>query len=222
MRLLQTVERPERFEAVAVSLHGARIPSKPHVGLPETIVRQRQQRVLPDRLRELFRGLFELLAGDELLSDAVILQRVAPILLSGQLLGCGRKHHHRQRDHDHERRPAHHAVPARGESLASHRDERGALPARRDDWEPGPPPRVVCAVGWQYREYLKGEQRHRRRGPQRGSRVGWGGDASLVECSQTFTTGWYLRNEKKGATEMAPEAYRKRAGTRRRTARPHE
>src|SRR5204862_7294787 len=65
---------------------------------------------------------------------------------------------------------------ARGESLASHRDGRGAPPARRDDREPGPPPRVFCAVGWQYREYLSEEQRSRRRGPQRGGRVGvaWG------------------------------------------------
>ena len=48
--------------------------------------------------------------------------------------------------------------------------------ARRDDREPGPPPRVVCAAGWQYREYLTEEQRSQRRGPQRGSRVGvaWG------------------------------------------------
>src|SRR5881296_1735278 len=68
------------------------------------------------------------------------------------------------------------SLAARGESLASHRDERGAPPAKRDDREPGPPPRVVCAVGWQYREYLKEEQRRWRRGPQRGSRVGvaWG------------------------------------------------
>src|SRR5437762_299319 len=44
--------------------------------------------------------------------------------------------------------------------------------ARRDDREPGPPPRVVCAVGWQYREYLREEQRRQARGPQRGSRVG--------------------------------------------------
>ncbi len=68
------------------------------------------------------------------------------------------------------------ASAARGESLASHRDGRGAPPARRDDREPGPPPRVVCAVGWQYRQYLREEQRSPRRGPQRGSRVGvaWG------------------------------------------------
>src|SRR5438093_10872828 len=52
-------------------------------------------------------------------------------------------------------------IAARGESLASHRDGRGAPPARRDDREPGPPPRVVCAVGWQYREYLSEEQRSR-------------------------------------------------------------
>ena len=44
--------------------------------------------------------------------------------------------------------------------------------ARRDDREPGPPPRVVCAVGWQYREYLREEQRRQPRGPQRGGRVG--------------------------------------------------
>ena len=44
--------------------------------------------------------------------------------------------------------------------------------ARRDDREPGPPPRVACAVGWQYREYLGEEQRSQPVGPQRGSRVG--------------------------------------------------
>jgi len=70
--------------------------------------------------------------------------------------------------------------------------------ARRDDRE--------------YREYLSEEQRSQRgsqrgsrvgveRGSQRGSRVGverdpnaaaalgWSGDASPVECSQTFATG---------------------------------
>src|SRR5438874_8092640 len=54
------------------------------------------------------------------------------------------------------------SLAARGESLASDRDGRGAPPARRDDRE--------------YREYLSEEQRSRRRGPQRGSRVGvaWG------------------------------------------------
>src|SRR5712691_10140314 len=53
-------------------------------------------------------------------------------------------------------------LTARGESLASHRDRRGAPVARRDDRE--------------YREYLSEEQRSQRRGPQRGSRVGvaWG------------------------------------------------
>ena len=49
-------------------------------------------------------------------------------------------------------------LAARGESLASHRDGRGALLARRDDQE--------------YREYLREEQRGQARGPQRGSRVG--------------------------------------------------
>jgi hypothetical protein len=39
-------------------------------------------------------------------------------------------------------------LAARGKSLASHRDRRGALPARRDDRE--------------YREYLSEEQRSRR------------------------------------------------------------
>src|SRR5712691_1538372 len=48
-------------------------------------------------------------------------------------------------------------LTARGESLASHRDGRGAPMARRDDRE--------------YREYLSEEQRSQR-GPQRGSRVG--------------------------------------------------
>ena len=66
-----------------------------------------------------------------------------------------------------------HGLEAHGESLAPHRDERGDPPARRDrlrqglgDVSPkfaaarvsrerrrttekrGPPPRVVCAVGW--------------------------------------------------------------------------
>ncbi len=50
------------------------------------------------------------------------------------------------------------APAASGESLASHRDGRGAPLARRDDRE--------------YREYLTEEQRSQRRGPQRGSRVG--------------------------------------------------
>src|SRR5713101_3387757 len=52
-------------------------------------------------------------------------------------------------------------LAARGESLAAF-DGRGAPPARRGDRE--------------YREYLSEEQRSRRRGPQRGSRVGvaWG------------------------------------------------
>src|SRR5438034_1646320 len=67
-----------------------------------------------------------------------------------------------------------HSIAARGESLASHRDGRGAPLARRDDREPGSPPRVVCKVGWQYREYLSEEQRSQRRGPQRGTRVGVG------------------------------------------------
>src|SRR5712664_562992 len=49
------------------------------------------------------------------------------------------------------------ASTARGESLASHRDGRGAPMARRDDRE--------------YREYLSEEQRSQR-GPQCGSRVG--------------------------------------------------
>src|SRR5882762_4687217 len=48
-------------------------------------------------------------------------------------------------------------LTANGESLASHRDGRGAPMARRDDRE--------------YREYLSEEQRSQR-GPQRGSRVG--------------------------------------------------
>src|SRR5207249_8399645 len=76
------------------------------------------------------------------------------------------------------------APAARGESPASHRGWRCArlgpaawLPrwgplARRDDREPGPPPRVFCAVGWQYREYLREEQRSQALGPQPGSRVG--------------------------------------------------
>src|SRR5205809_5517819 len=44
--------------------------------------------------------------------------------------------------------------------------------ARRDDREPGPPPRVVCAVGWQYRAIFEGGATQPARGPQRGSRVG--------------------------------------------------
>src|SRR5437773_8699056 len=55
---------------------------------------------------------------------------------------------------------------------ASHRGRRGAPMARRDDREPGPPPRVVCAVGWQYRAIFEGGATQPARGPQRGSRVG--------------------------------------------------
>src|SRR5438128_12445652 len=57
------------------------------------------------------------------------------------------------------------------EALGASPRRQGATTENR-----GPHPRVVCAVGWQYREYLKEEQRRWRRGPQRGSRVGvaWG------------------------------------------------
>src|SRR6266571_1132841 len=68
-----------------------------------------------------------------------------------------------------------HSIAARGESLASHRDGRGAPLARRDDRE--------------YREYLREEQRSRPGVPNAAAALGWSGDASLVECSQTFTTG---------------------------------
>src|SRR6266851_4884651 len=74
---------------------------------------------------------------------------------------------------------------ARGESLASHRDQRGApttTPARLPRWGPryrtarrptgGAPAVRVVHGGVQYREYLREEQRSQRRGPQRGSRVG--------------------------------------------------
>src|SRR5438309_3328501 len=61
-------------------------------------------------------------------------------------------------------RPLRQLLAARGESLALHRDGRGAPVARRDDREPGPPPRVFCAVGCQYREYLSEEQRSQRPG----------------------------------------------------------
>ncbi len=46
--------------------------------------------------------------------------------------------------------------------------------ARRDDRE--------------YREYLSEEQRSQR-GPNAAAALGWSGDASPVECSQTFATG---------------------------------
>src|SRR5947208_12502567 len=65
-------------------------------------------------------------------------------------------------------------LAARGESPASYRDGRGARLARRDDREPGPPPRVFCAVGWQYREYLREEQRSQPRGPPT-RQPRWGG-----------------------------------------------
>src|SRR5207245_8976127 len=57
------------------------------------------------------------------------------------------------------------------EALGASPRRQGATTENR-----GPHPRVVCAVGWQYREYLKEEQRRWRRGPQRGRRVGvaWG------------------------------------------------
>src|SRR5438034_8033960 len=87
---------------------------------------------------------------------------------------------------------------------ASHRGRRGAPMARRDDREPGPPPRVVCEVGWQYREYLREEQRSQPGVPNAAAALGWSGDASPAErgpqrgsraggpeCSRTFTTGCY-------------------------------
>src|SRR5947208_12779705 len=48
--------------------------------------------------------------------------------------------------------------------------ETGENPVIR---EPGLPPRVVCAVGWQYREYLREEQRSQPGSPTRQPR--WGG-----------------------------------------------
>ena len=47
-----------------------------------------------------------------------------------------------------------HPLAARGESLASHRDGRGAPPARRDDRTSGVPTVRVVHGGVQYREYL--------------------------------------------------------------------
>src|SRR5437899_3684583 len=66
-------------------------------------------------------------------------------------------------------------LTARGESLASHRDGRGAPMARRDDRE--------------YREYVSGEQRSQPGVLNAGAALGWSGDASPVECSQTFVAG---------------------------------
>src|SRR6266850_3603473 len=59
-------------------------------------------------------------------------------------------------------------LTARGESLASHRDGRGAPMARRDDGE--------------YREYLSEEQRSQAGVPNAAAALGWSGDASPVEC----------------------------------------
>src|SRR5216117_2391591 len=85
---------------------------------------------------------------------------------------------------------------------ASHRGRRGAPMARRDDREPGLPPRVVCAVWWQYREYLREEQRSQPGIPNAAAALGWSGDASPAErgpqrgsraegpnAARTFTTG---------------------------------
>jgi len=47
--------------------------------------------------------------------------------------------------------------------------------ARRDDRE--------------YREYLSEEQRSQAGVPNAAAALGWSGDASPVECSQTFATG---------------------------------
>ena len=68
---------------------------------------------------------------------------------------------------------SHEPLTARGESLASHRDGRGATPARRDDRE--------------YPEYLSEEQRSRRRGPQRGSRVGGGAGMHRPSTAARFS-----------------------------------
>jgi hypothetical protein len=43
---------------------------------------------------------------------------------------------------------------------------------RRDDREPGSPSRVVCAVGWQYREHLKEEQRSQPGAPNAAAALG--------------------------------------------------
>src|SRR5712691_6924730 len=59
-----------------------------------------------------------------------------------------------------------------GATPSLHREWRCARLARRDDREPGPPPRVVCAAGWQYREYLREEQRRQAGAPNALRRVG--------------------------------------------------
>src|SRR6266850_5584169 len=73
------------------------------------------------------------------------------------------------------------ALTARGESLASHRDGRGAPMARRDDRE--------------YREYLSEEQR-RQRGPQRGSRVGVERGCIARRMPPDFRHGLLIRTQR--------------------------
>src|SRR5688572_20691315 len=84
--------------------------------------------------------------------------------------------------------------------MATHRGRRGAHAARRDpppprlrrglaevrpdrartkaeEGAPGPPPRGLCAVGWQYREYSTDEQRGvSERGPRRAWCARWGAE----------------------------------------------
>ena len=55
--------------------------------------------------------------------------------------------------------------------------------------ETGEAPRRQGATTEKYREYLREEQHSQRGGPNAAAALGWSGDASPVECSQTFTTG---------------------------------
>jgi hypothetical protein len=56
----------------------------------EAVVRDGQEPVLLNRLRELLGGFFELLARQKFLADTVELQRVAPVLFARNLLGVRR------------------------------------------------------------------------------------------------------------------------------------
>ena len=62
---------------------------------------------------------------------------------------------------------------ARTPPHGAHDAPRGPRPKRRDDRAPGPPPCVVCTVGWQYREYLREltARRMTRRPPRRRCRT---------------------------------------------------
>src|SRR5438876_2194521 len=86
VRLTQRIDRAACLDAIEVRLDGARIPPLVHVRLTEEVVCEREQAIALDRLRELFGGAIEFLAGHEFLSGAVMPDRFTMALVVGDLL----------------------------------------------------------------------------------------------------------------------------------------